>query len=177
MRRLVLLLSLAALALPAGAGAAAPRFALWDLQTDLSHASRNVYGDVQVKPAPKLAGRGTVVLCAAWCRFGKGSLAFSATPRLSAADVASARVAYSKHRGWVVQLTLRRPAVARWRAFVRNVTLGAKRRGVPDVLVVAAGGRVAAAPLATDVTSSGATVTLTGFARGGAKALVALLGT
>jgi hypothetical protein len=113
------------------------------------------------------------VRCAAWCRFGSGWLAFSPRPRLAAGDVASARYAYAKRKGWFVQLTLRPGAVAHWRGFVRNVSSAVKRRGVPDVLVVVAGGQVAASPLATQVTSAGATVTLTGFSRAGAKALAA----
>jgi hypothetical protein len=173
MRRLVLLLCLAALAVPAAAGAAAPGFGLWDLQTDLSHVSRNVYGDVDVKPLHALAGKGTAVHCAAWCRFGSGWLAFSKRSRLAATDVASAKFAYSKHKGWFVQLTLRPSAVTRWRAFVRNVSLGAKQRGVPDVIVVAAGGQIAAAPLSTQITSSGSVVTVPGFSRASAKALAA----
>jgi hypothetical protein len=173
MRRLVVLLLLAVLALPAGAGAATPAFALWDLQTDLAGVSRNVYGDVDVKPLRALGGNGTPVRCAAWCRFGTGWLAFAPRPRLAAGDVASARYAYAKRKGWFVQLTLRPKAVARWRGFVRNVSSAAKRRGVPDVLVVVAGGQVAAAPLATQVTSTGTAVTLTGFSRAGAKALAA----
>ena len=171
MRRLVPLVAVLALALPTAAGAATPRFGLWDLQTDLSHASRNTYGDVTVKPLGALAGKGTTARCGAWCRFGDGWLAFAAKPRLGAADVAGAKVAYSKHKGWFVDLTLRRSAVVRWRAFARNVAEGTKLRGVPDVLVVVAGGQVAASPLATEVTSSGAVVTLTGFSRASAKAL------
>lgn len=176
MRRLVLLLCLALLAVPASAGAAAPTFALWDLQTDLSHVSRNVYGDVQAKPLHAVAGKGTPVRCAVWCRLGSGWLSFSPKPRLSAADVASARYGYSKRKGWFVELGLKPAAVAHWRGFVRNVSLGAKQRGVPDVLAVVAGGQVAALPLATQVTSSGGTVTLTGFSRAAAKALAGLLG-
>jgi hypothetical protein len=171
MRRLVLLLCILGLALPTAAGAATPGFALWDLQTDLAAASRNVYGDVAVKPAAALAGKGTVVRCAAWCRFGHGSLAFAAAPRLSSANVAPARFAYSKRKGWFVQVTLRPAAVAHWQAFVRNVTAKAKRGVLSDVLVVTAGGQVAATPLATQVTTSGSSVTIPGFSRAGAKAL------
>ena len=171
MRRLVPLVAVLALALPTTAGAATPRFGLWDLQTDLSHASRNTYGDVAVRPLHALAGKGTLARCAAWCRFGRGWLAFSAGPRLSAADVSRATSAYSKRKGWFVELTLRPAAVPRWRAFARNVAQGAKLRGVPDVLVVVAGDQVAATPLATQVTSSGSVVTLTGFSRASAKAL------
>ncbi|MES1246659.1 MAG: hypothetical protein ABUS54_03170 [Actinomycetota bacterium] len=171
MRRLMLLLCLATLAIPASAAAATPAFGVWDIQTDLSSASRNVYGDVKVRPEQALAGKGTAVRCAAWCRFGAGWLAFSKRPHLSAADVASAAFGYSKHKGWFVRLTLRPAAVARWRAFVRTVTSGSKQRGVPDVLVVAVGGQIAASPFATQVTSAGGVVTIAGFSRASAKAL------
>src|ERR671923_21921 len=91
----------------APAAAAAPRFALWDLQSDLANASRNEYGDVAVKQAAALQGKGTLVRCGTWCRFGSGWLAFSKPARLSTADVSSASVRYTKHQGWTVQLSLR----------------------------------------------------------------------
>ena len=175
MRRLALPLVVLALAAPASA-AAAPRFALWDLQTDLSTASRNVYGDVDVKPLGAVATRGTAVRCGAWCRFGSGWLAFRTAPRLDAADVAGARVAYARRKGWFVDLTLRPAAAPRWAAFAAHVRNGTKLRGVPDVLVVVAGGQIAASPLATQVTSARGVVTLTGFSRAGATALARLLG-
>lgn len=176
MRRLALPLVVLALAAPASAAAAPPRFALWDLQTDLSTASRNVYGDVDAKPLAAVATRGTPVHCAAWCRFGSGWLAFRTAPRLDAADVAGARVAYARRKGWFVDLTLRPAAAPRWAAFAAHVRNGTRLRGVPDVLVVVAGGQIAAAPLATEVTSARGVVTLTGFSRPGAKALARLLG-
>src|SRR4051794_31890582 len=160
----------------APAAVAAPRFALWDLQSDLAHASRNPYGDVAVKPLAAVRGKGTLVRCATWCRFGDGWLAFSQEPRLSAADVAGATVRYTRRQGWTVRLALRSSARTRWSAFARNVTSQAKLRGVPDVLVVVAGGQIAASPLATQVSSSSAgVVTLTGFSRASARTLAKLL--
>jgi hypothetical protein len=153
------------------AAAATPRFALFDLQSDLAHASRNPYGDVAVQPLSRLEGKGTLVRCATWCRFGSGWLAFAQPPRLSAADVAGATVRYTRRQGWTVRLSLRAAAQGRWTAFSRNVLAQAKLHGVPDVLVVVAGGEVAASPLATQVTSSKGVVTLTGFTQASAKAL------
>jgi hypothetical protein len=173
MRRLVLLLCVGALAAPVAAGAATPKLALWDLQSDLAGVSRNVYGDVTVKPLRAVAGHGTEVRCAAWCRFGHGWLVFAKPPHLSAGDVATARFAYSSRRGWFVSLTLRPAALARWRAFVARVAKSARQRGVPDVLVVAVAGQIAAAPLATEVTSVRGVVTIAGFSRASAKALAA----
>src|SRR3954451_19647015 len=83
---------LSALALAAPAAAATPRFALFDLQSDLAHVSRNAFGDVDVKPAAVLRGHGTLVRCAAWCRFGDGWLAFARPAHLIPADVATASV-------------------------------------------------------------------------------------
>ena len=159
----------------APAAAAAPQFSLWDLQSDLAHASRNTYGDVQVKPLAALRGRGSLVRCGTWCRFGDGWLAFAQPPRLSSADVAGATVRYARRQGWTVRLALRASARARWTAFVRNAAAQAKLHGVPDVLVVAAGDQVAAAPLVTQVSSSRGVVTLTGFSAASAKTLGHLL--
>src|SRR3954453_9304271 len=124
------------LLISAPAAVAAPRFALWDLQSDLAHASRNPYGDVAVKPLAALRGKGTVVRCATWCRFGDGWLAFSQRPRLSAADGTRATGRYAEGQGWTVRISLRPSARTHWSAFARNVTSQAKLRGVPDVLVV-----------------------------------------
>jgi hypothetical protein len=176
MKRLSVLLALAALALPAAASAATPRFAVYVLQTDLSHASRNTYGDVQVKPRAAVAGKGTVVECADWCRFGAGWLAFKpAAARLGSPDVSTAAVRYTKHKGWTVRLTLTRPAASKWTRLGRQLRTGEKLRGVPDVLVVVAGGQVAASPYASQVSAAGGVLTLTGFSRASAKALAANL--
>jgi hypothetical protein len=170
MRRF-LLLAVVVLAVAPAASAAAPRFAVYDLQTDLAHASRNPYGDVQVRPHAALAGKGTLVRCGTWCRFGPGWLAFRATSRLAPGGVSRASVRYTKHKGWTVQLALNRPAAASWTRLARQLKAGARLRGVPDVLVVTVGDRIAAAPFATQVTASGGTLTLTGFSRASAKAL------
>jgi hypothetical protein len=173
----LLAVAFAALALVGPAAAAAPRFALFDLQSDLAHVSRNPYGDVAVKPLAALRGKGALVRCATWCRFGDGWLAFSQEPRLTAGDVAAASVRYTKRQGWTVRVSLRSSARTRWSTFARNVTSQARLKGVPDVLVVVAGGQVAASPLATQVSSSpGGVVTLTGFSQASAKALAKLLG-
>ena len=171
MKRLSVLLALAALTLPAAASAATPRFAVYVLQTDLAHASRNTYGDVQVKPRAAVAGKGTVVECADWCRFGAGWLAFHGGARLAAGEVSAATARYTKHKGWTVALTLSPGAAAKWTRLAATLKAGAKLRGVPDVLVVVAGGQVAAAPYATQVTAAGGVLTLTGFSRASAKAL------
>ena len=171
MRRLCVVLLVFAVAAPAAASAATPRFALYDLQSDLSHASRNVYGDIQVKPRAALAGKGTLVRCATWCRFGSGWLAFKAQARLASADVSSPVVRYTRHKGWTVRLTLNRSAAGRWTRLARNLRTDTKLAGVPAVLVVVAGGQVAAAPYSTQVSATGGVLTLTGFSRASAKAL------
>jgi hypothetical protein len=171
MMRLSVLVAVLALAAPAAASAGTPRFALYDLQSDLAHASRNPYGDVAVKPRAALAGKGTLVRCATWCRFGAGWLAFKPGARLVPADVSAAAVRYTKHKGWVVRLTLARPALSKWTHLAQSLRAGAKLRGVPDVLVVVAGGQVAAAPFSTQVSATGGVLTLTGFSRASAKAL------
>jgi hypothetical protein len=107
--------------MPAAAVAAVPRFALWDLQSDLANASRNEYGDVAVKPLAAVRGHGTVVRCATSCRFGSGWLAFAKPSRLRAGDVGSASVRYTRRLGWTVRVALRPAAQARWTAFARNL--------------------------------------------------------
>jgi SecDF, P1 head subdomain len=157
------------------AAATAPIFGLWNLQTDLSHASRNTYGDIAVKPRAVVAGKGTLVRCGTWCRFGSGWLAFAKPARLATADVADASARFSRRDGWVVQLTLRPAAQARWASFSRSVNAQARRNGVPAVLVVAVDGQIAAAPFSSQVAAKGGVVTLTGFAEAGAKKLASLL--
>jgi hypothetical protein len=169
LRRLCVVLLVLVFAAPAAAST--PRFALYDLQSDLAHASRNVFGDVQVKPRAGLTGKGTLVRCGTWCRFGPGWLAFKTAARLKPADVSAPVVRYAKRKGWTVQLTLSRAAAAKWTRLARNLRADAKLQGVPSVLVVVAGGEVAAAPYATQVSASGGVLTLTGFSRASAKAL------
>lgn len=157
------------------AAASAPVFGLWSLQADLANASKNTYGDVAVRPRAALAGTGTVVRCGASCRFGSGWLAFAKPSRLSARDVATASAAFTKRDGWSVRLELTAGGRGRWDTFVRQLRRNARARGVPDVLVVAGAGQVAAQPLATQVASKGGVVTLTGFSKAGALKLASLL--
>jgi hypothetical protein len=164
---------LAALALAGPAAAATPRLAVWDLQSDLAHASRNDFGDVAVKPRAALAGAGTLVRCGTWCRFGSGWLAFGAPPRLATPDLCGLRVVYEKRLGWTVQATLSPAAAARWSRFSRLLAQRSRRRGVPDVLVVAARGVVVASPLGSAVHAADGALVLTGFSRASAKALAA----
>jgi hypothetical protein len=171
MQRLCVVLLVLLFAVPATASAATPRFAVYDLQTDLAHASRNTYGDIQVKPRADLTGKGTLVRCATWCRFGSGWLAFRAQPRLTPADVSAPTVRYTKHKGWTVRVALDRAAAAKWTRLARNLRQDTKLAGVPAVLVVVADGQVAAAPYSTQVSASGGVLTLTGFSRASAKAL------
>jgi hypothetical protein len=167
--------ALAFLTLAGPAAAAGPQFGLYDLHTDLAGASRNTYGDVQVKPRAALAGKGTLALCGASCRFGAGWLAFRATPHLAAADVSAAQASYSRRLGWHVALTLRPAAQRRWAVFAARIAVGGKSRGVPDVLVVVANGTIAASPLASQVSARHGILTLTGFSRASARAVAKLL--
>jgi hypothetical protein len=171
----LLALPFAALALAAPAAASTPSFGVFDLQSDLAAASHNAYGDVAAKPRVAVAGHGTLAECASWCRFGKGWLAFAVKPALTRADVTAAHVQYSKHLGWTVVVSLHPAAQSRWAAFARRVAFAGKHRGVPDVLVVVARGQIAAAPLSTEVTAAHGDLTLAGFSRASAKALVSAL--
>src|SRR5258705_1122571 len=110
--RLSLLLpaaALAALALAGGASAGTPRFALFNVHSDLATASHNTFGDVKVwKRESALARRAhgaTLVRCGGACTFGSGWLAFSQKPALSAGDVVSAKTRRTKFR-WSVVLGL-----------------------------------------------------------------------
>ncbi len=91
-----------------GASAGVPRFALFDVHTDLAGASHNEFGDVKIwKREPALAARAhgsVLVRCGSDCTFGPGWLAFAHGPALSAGDVASA-TARRAHFGWSVVLT------------------------------------------------------------------------
>jgi hypothetical protein len=146
--------------------ALAPPFGIWDLQRDLSPASRNDYGDVAARPRAELRS-GTLLRCAAWCRLGDGWIAFDRPPALAASDVARATTAFSRRWGWTVRLELTPAGRRRWEAFVELV----RRRRVPDVLVVAARGEIAAVPFASRVSGLHANVTLTGFSRASARAV------
>jgi hypothetical protein len=147
-------------------------FALWNLQANLAQVSHNVYGDVAAKPLTVVAGHGAVVRCGSYCRFGRGWLAFRGAPELERRDVASARMRLSRQWGWVVELRLTPAATRRWAPYAARLVRDARKSGVPDVLVVAAAGQVVAAPVATDVFVTHGTLTLTGFTRGAARALL-----
>jgi hypothetical protein len=171
----LLVVTLTALALAGPAAAATPSFGVFDLQSDLAAASHNMYGDVAVKPRAAVAGHGMLAHCGSWCRFGQGWLAFAVKPALSHRDVSSAKLRYTKHLGWTVILSLHPAAQSRWAAFARRIAFTAKHRGVPDVLVVVARGEIAAAPLSTEVAAAHGGLTLSGFSRASARALVAAL--
>jgi hypothetical protein len=171
----LLVVTLSALALAGPAVAATPSFGVFDLQSDLAAASHNAYGDVAAKPRNAVAGHGTLAHCGSWCRFGNGWLAFAVKPALSRGDVSAVRVRYSKHMGWTVVVSLHAGAQRRWAAFAQRVAAVGRERGVPDVLVVVAGGEIAAAPLSTEVVAAHGGVTLSGFSRASAKALVSAL--
>jgi hypothetical protein len=166
-------LLLVALAFAAPAAAAGPRFAVFDLR-DLAQASHNVFGDVKVAKRPG-ALRGTVVRCAAGCRFGSGWLAFAKAPSLEAADVASAKPVPGRY-GWSVDLTLTAPGRARWSPFAKAAAARERRDGVPDVLAVVVGGSILALPYASDTRYEGGTLRVSGFARAGALQAAKTLG-
>ena len=173
MRTFVVLLTVLAFAAPAAA--ATPRFALFDLESDLAPISRNPFGDIQVKPRVAIDGQGTLVRCATRCRFGNGWLAFRADPHLRIGDVTAATSGYSRKKGWTVQLTLRPAAVGRWTAFAKQMAADAKKRGVPDVLVVVAGGQISGALYSTQISAAHGQLTLAGLSRASATAVVKTL--
>jgi hypothetical protein len=175
MRLLAVLLGALALACPAAASST-PRFAVWDLQSDLATVSRNTFGDVAAKPRAAVDGRGTLVRCGTWCRFSPGWLAFRAKPQLDGGDVTAVKVAHSKRLGWEVQATLTRPALERWSHLAQLAAERSRRRGVPDVLLVAARGVVVASPYSSDVRTSHGRLVLSGFTgRAAANAVVRAL--
>jgi hypothetical protein len=154
-----------ALAAAAPAAAAAPRFALLDLH-DLARASKNEYGDVrptQARPRAPL-----VVRCGAGCRLGSGWLGFGKGVGPTSSDVR--RVSAGPSRiGWSLRLTLSARGRSRWQAFTHLAARRAKRAGVPDVLAVAVGGRILAAPLVNEIRLAGSVLELPGFSRADAK--------
>jgi len=155
----------AALAVAAPASAAAPRFALLDLH-DLTRASKNEYGDVHpTKARPRAA---LVVRCAAGCRFGSGWLGFAKVVGPSAGDVRRASAGPGRI-GWSVRVTLSARGRSRWQAFTRLAARRAKQAGVPDVLAVAVGGRILAAPLSNEIRLAGSVLDLPGFSRADAR--------
>ena len=179
--RLSLLLpaaALAALALAGGASAGTPRFALFDVHTDLAAASHNTFGDVKVwKSQTALAKRAreaTLVRCGSDCTFGAGWLAFSKRPALSAGDVVSAKTRRTRG-GWTVVLGLSTLGTAAMRSFERLAALSDKTRGVPDALVLVLDGTIVAQPLASQIHPGTSTVVIPGFSRGNALRAAKLL--
>jgi preprotein translocase subunit SecD len=180
--RLSLLLpaaALAALALAGGASAGTPRFALFDVHSDLATASHNTFGDVKVwKHESALARRArgaTLVRCGVDCTFGAGWLAFSRKPALSAGDVVSAKTHRTKS-GWSVVLGLSARGKQGLARFQRQAALSGKTRGVPDALALVLDGTIVSQPLADQIRHGKATVEIPGFSRGNALRVAKLLG-
>jgi hypothetical protein len=163
---------LGALVLAGGASAARPQVTLFNLRTDLAHASRNAFGDLQVsKSQTALARRArgaTLVRCAGSCTYGDGWLAFKQASALTGRDIASGR-AHRVHKAtWAVSVKLTRTGIARWASFSRGAARAAKERGVPDALVLAVDGSVAGQPLADQIRLRGTTLEIVGLTRGNA---------
>jgi len=137
--RLLLPALLGALVLAGGASAGTPRFALFDVHTNLARASHNAFGDVKIwKGQAALASRAhgaTLVRCGGACTFGAGWLAFSGAPALSAPDVVAAK-AHRTKVGWELVLTLTPHGWSSWKRFSRQSSLSGATRGVPDALVL-----------------------------------------
>lgn len=161
----LLLALLVCLALAAPAAAATPRFGLFDLHRDLAGASRNTYGDVQVKPEQKLPASAALVRCGDGCTYGKGFLAFRRGPALGAGDVLGAKAYRIRALAWGVALELTPAGAARWRAYTRQATQQAARRGLPNALVLAVDGRVAGQPFANQVVLKKTTLRIAGLTR------------
>jgi hypothetical protein len=181
--RLVPAAALAALALSGGASAGAasagaPRFALFNVHSDLAAASHNSYGDVKVwkreSALARRANRATLVRCGSDCTFGAGWLAFSQKPALSAGDVVSAKTRRTKS-GWSVILRLSPHGTAAVAAFRRITALSAKTRGVPDALALVLDGTIVAQPLADQIRHGKATVEIPGLSHGNALRVAKLL--
>jgi hypothetical protein len=176
--RLLPAAALGALVLAGGASAGAPRFALFDVHTDLAGPSHNTYGDVKVwKHQTALADRArgaALVRCSSDCTFGPGWLAFSRAPALSAGDVVAAKAHRSK-LGWGVVLTLSPHGWSSWNGFTRRASLSGKTRGVPDALVLVLNGTIVAQPLANRVRQGKTTVEIPGLSRANARRAAKLL--
>jgi hypothetical protein len=167
-----------ALALTGSAAAGTPRFALFDVHTDLAQASHNAFGDVKIwKRQAALVRRAegaSVVRCGGDCTFGAGWLAFTGAPALSAGDVAAAK-AHRTKVGWSVALTLTTRAAASWTRFARRASLSSATRGVPDALALVLDGTIVAQPLASQVRQSKTAVQIPGLSRGNALRVAKLL--
>jgi hypothetical protein len=170
---------LGALVLAGGASASTPRFALFDVHTDLAQASHNVFGDVKIwKRQAALASRvngATLVHCGGACTFGAGWLAFANSPGLSAADVTGAK-AYRTKVGWSVVVTLTPRGVSHWNAFSRRASRSGAKRGVPDALVLVLDGDVVAQPLTDQLRHGKTSVEIPGLSRANALRTAKLLG-
>jgi hypothetical protein len=177
--RLLFAALLGALVLAGGASAGTPRFALFDVHTDLAQASHNAFGDVKIwKRQAALASRtggATLVRCGGACTFGAGWLAFSGAPALSARDVVAAK-AHRTKVGWEVVLTLTPHGWSSWKRFSRQASLSGATRGVPDALVLVLDGDVVAQPLASQVRQGKTTVAIPGLSRANALRAAKLLG-
>jgi len=179
---LLLAAVLGAFVLAGGASAAAPApvpgFALFDVHTDLAHASHNAFGDVKIwKRKAALAKRAhgaTLVHCGAACTFGEGWLAFAAGPSLSARDVVAAK-AYRTKVGWSVVVTLTPRGQSSWKTFSRRASLSGTTRGVPDALVVVLNGDIVAQPLTNQVRHGKTSVELPGLSHANALRAAKLL--
>jgi hypothetical protein len=163
---------LGSLVLTAGASAATPRFALFDLRSDLAAASHNEFGDLKVwKDKAGLvsrAGGSTLVWCGTGCSLGAGWLAFARPAALVPADVASAATQHSKKLGWAVALTLTPRGHAHWRAFSRRAAASAARNGLPDALVLVLNGTIVAQPVANRLVAGTRTLVIPGLSRANA---------
>ena len=176
--RLLLAALLGALVLAGGASAGTPRFALFDVHTDLAHASHNTFGDVKIwKRRAALASRArgaTLVRCGEACTFGAGWLAFSGAPGLSARDVVAAK-AHRTRVGWEIILTLTPHGWSSWKSFSRQASLSGATRGVPDALALVLDGDIVAQPLASQVRQGKTTVEIPGLSRANARRAAKLL--
>jgi preprotein translocase subunit SecD len=162
---------LGALALCSGASAGV---AIFDVSTSLVPASRNAFGDLQVRPRAALERRApgaTLVRCKSTCTYGKGWLAFRGRPVLTGRDLVSARAYRVAGPVWSVSMTLRSGGTKRWSAFTHLTAKAAREHGVPDALVLAVDGSVAGQPLANQVVLNGATLRIGGLTRTNAVAI------
>jgi preprotein translocase subunit SecD len=169
---------LGALVFAGAASAGTPRFALFDVHTDLAQVSHNTFGDVKIwkrqAALTRRAGDASVVRCGGDCTFGAGWLAFTGAPALSAGDIVSAK-AHRTKVGWSVALTLTQHGASSWKRFARQASLSGAARGVPDALAVVLDGTIVAQPLASQVRQGGTAVQVPGLSRKNALRVATLL--
>jgi hypothetical protein len=172
-------ISLVALVLAAPASAAAPRFGVYDLGTDVARASTDDYGDISVATNEETLARrspgATLIRCAAGCRLGRGWIAFAKPSVLRAGDVRAAR-AHASAFGWAITISLSVRGGTAWTRFARTLRARQKRNGVPDVLAIVLDDTIFALPYAVDTRRSGDSLELAGFTPAGARAAAKLLG-